>query len=180
MAFGLLRSPNGGGRVKATLIGIPTALALFGWAAFMGLSGDPLAILHTTEWSGMYTLPMYFIRVLPAGGLNALSFPVAYLNVHWLLPLAVWSSAFLLPLSLRKLWEMNRSLGIYSLAYLAGVFAFGAAVSAPRFLAVLFPMWLPLSEAVEARRWALFLLIAGFVLVCGMLWVGFLRGIFVG
>jgi len=180
MAFGLLGSPDGGGRVKAALIGVPTALALLGWAAFMGLSGDPLAILHTTEWSEMYTLPVYFIRVLPAGGLNALSFPVAYLNVHWLLPLAVWGSVFLLPLPLRKLWETDRSLGIYSLAYLVGVFAFGAAVSAPRFLAVLFPMWLPLSEAVEARRWALLPLTAGFALVCGMLWAGFLRGIFVG
>jgi hypothetical protein len=180
MVAGLLGSPGGGGRVKAALIGAPTALALLGWAAFMGARGDPLAILHTTEWSGMYTLPTFFLSVLPAGGLNALSLPVAYLNVHWLLPPAVWGSVLLLPLPLRRLWAMDRSLGVYSLAYLAGVFAFGAAVSAPRFLSVLFPLWLPFSDAIAARRWVLAPLIAGYILVCGVLWAGFLGGVFVG
>ena len=179
MAVGLLVSPDGGSRVKAALIGIPTTLALLGWVAFMGLSGDPLAILHTTEWSGMYTLPAYFASVLPAGGLSALSFPVAHLNVHRLLPLAVWGSVFLLPLLMRRLWVMDRPLGIYSLAYLAGVVASGAAVSTPRFLAVLFPLWLPISEAVTSRRWVL-VLVAGFIFICEVLWVGFLGGVFVG
>jgi hypothetical protein len=179
MAVGLLGSTDGG-RVKAALIGVPTALVLSGWVAFMGLSGDPLAILHTTEWSGMYTLLVYFTRVLPTGGLEALSFPVAHLNIHWFLPLAIWGSVFLLPPPMRRLWAIDRSLGIYSLAYLAGVFASGAAVSAPRFLAVLWPLWLPFSEVTAAKRWTLAPLIAGFILVCGALWAGFLGGFFVG
>jgi hypothetical protein len=180
MVIDLLGSRTDRSRLKSVLIGIPTMLALLCWVAFMGFNGDPLAILHTTEWSGMYTLPTYFGFVLPAGGFNALSFPVAYLNIHWLTSLAIWGSILLLPFLLWRLWLTNHSLGIYCLAYLAGVFAFGAAVSTPRFLVVLFPLWFPISETVTSRRWACVPLIVGSVIVCGILWASFLGGVFVG
>lgn len=180
MAIDLMSSRKGGSRLKAALISVPTILAILCWAVFMGFSGDPLAISHTTEWSGMYTLPTYFTRDLPAGGLSALSFPVAYLNVHWLLPLAIWGSIFLLPLILRRLWAIDHSLGFYCLTYVVGVFASGAAVSTPRFFAVLFPLWFPFLEALVSRKWVWISLIAGFIMVCIILWTGFLRGVFVG
>jgi len=180
MVIDLWSSRCGRSHMKAALIGIPTLLALLCWVGIMGLNGEPLAILHTTEWSRMYTLPTYFTSVLPANGFSALSFPVAYLNIHWLTPIAVWGSILLLPFLLWRLWSIDHSLGVYCITYLAGVFAFGAAVSTPRFLAVLFPLWFPISEAVASKRWAWVPIVIGFVVACSILWVGFLDGIFVG
>ena len=180
MAIDLLSSRKDGNRLKAALIIVPTISAILCWAVFMGFSGDRLAVLHTTEWSGMYTLPTYFAHILPTGGFSALSFPVTYLNIHWLLPVAIWGSIFLLPLLLWRLWVFDHSLSMYCLAYTVGVFATGAAVSIPRFFAVLFPLWFPFLEAVVSKRWVWISLMVGFVLVCFILWTGFLDGFFVG
>ena len=180
MVLGLLASRGKGDRLRAALIGVPTALALLSWAAFMGLStGDPLALFHNSEWSGMYTLPMYLTGILPSGGIGALFFPVPYLNVHWLLPIAVWGSLLLSPILAWRVWRIDRGLGVYCLAYLAGALAFGAVVSLPRLAAVLFPLWIPFMGIVS-RRWAGLPAVAGSVAFCLLLCVGFLGGVFVG
>jgi hypothetical protein len=181
MVLGLLASRGRGDRLRAALIGVPTALSLLSWVVFMGLStGDPLAVIHNTEWSGMYALPTYLTGVLPTGGLGALSFPVAYLNVHWLLPLAIWGSILLPPLLTWRLWGVDRGLCVYSLVYLASFFAFGAVVSLPRFISVLFPLWIPFSGAFASRRWFEPVVIVGSVAACLVLWVGFIGGVFAG
>ncbi len=128
----------------------------------------------------MYALPTYLTGILPTGGLGALSFPVAYLNVHWLLPLAIWGSILLPPLLTWRLRGVDRGLYVYCLVYLAGVFAFGAAVSLPRFVSVLFPLWIPFSGTFASRRWFEPVVIVGFVAACLVLWVGFIGGVFVG
>jgi hypothetical protein len=181
MVFGLLISRGRGDRLRGVLICAPTALAMLFWAGFTWLStGDLLATIHGSEWSGMYTLPKYLIGVLPSGGVRALSFPVPSLDIHWLLPAAIWAS-ILLPLYL--VWRqraLDRGLGLYCLAYLAGVFAFGAVVSLPRFVAVLFPLWLPVAGLFRERRWSTILIAVVSVAICLILWAGFIDGVFVG
>jgi hypothetical protein len=180
MVVGLLSSRGRGDRLRGLLIGAPTAFALLLWVGFMGLSaGDPLAVIHNSEWSGMYTLPTYLTEVLPPGGLGALTFPTPFLNVQWLLPLAVWCSIVLPPLLVWRLRGFDRGLLLYCLAYLAGVLVFGAVISLPRFVAVLFPLWIPVAGHLDGRRWPLLLAAVSFV-VCLVLWVGFIGGVFVG
>jgi hypothetical protein len=118
--------------------------------------------------------------VLPSGGVGALSFPVPSLDTHWLLPAAIWAS-ILLPLFLVwRLRAIDRGLVLYCLAYLAGVFAFGAVVSLPRFVAVLFPLWLPVGGLLGERRWRIILIAAVSAVICLILWAGFIGGVFVG
>ena len=181
MMVGLMFSRARGDRVKGTLMGVPTTLALLLWAGFTWLStGDPLTLFHNSEWSGMYTLPVYLVSVLPSGGLGALSFSTPYLDIHWLLPVAIWGSLLLPPFLIWKLRTFDRELLIYCLTYIVGVFAFGAVVSLPRFVAVLFPLWLSVAGLLGRRRWPLILAAATSIAICIVLWAGFIGGVFVG
>jgi hypothetical protein len=181
MAVCLVSSQGRGDRVKGVLMGVPTAFVLLLWAGFTGLStGDLLALFHNSEWSGMYTLPVYLANVLPSGGLAALNFPVSYLDIHWLLLIFIWGSLLISPFLIWKLRALDRGLFIYCLVYMAGVLAFGAVVSLPRFVAVLFPMWLPIAGLIGIRKWTPLLAAALSVAVCLILWVGFISGVFVG
>ncbi len=180
MAAGLLASRSGGDRRRGVLMGVPAAVAVCLWVGFMWLStGDPFAVLHNSEWSGMYTLPTWLIGVLPDSGLGALAFPVPFIDVHWLLPACIWGSIVVPPLLVWRLRKVDRRLALYCAAYLAGVLAFGAVASLPRFVAVLFPLWLVLPRRTISK-WTLASLITVSVTLSLVLWAGFLGGAFVG
>lgn len=180
MIVGLLSSRERVFRLKDLLILAPSAFVLLLWAGFMWLStGDPIALFHNSEWSGMYTLPTYLTGILPSVGLEALCFPVPYLNIHWFLSTAIWGSILLLPFLTWRLYKFDRGLVLYCLAYITGVLVFGAVVSLPRFMAVLFPLWLPVAGLLRGRRWSPLLAIAS-IAVCFILWAGFIGGVFVG
>jgi hypothetical protein len=180
MFLGLLSSRVGGDRRKAFLMILPTVSVLLAWVAYMGLSaGDPLAIIHTTEWSGNYNLLTYLSTVLP-GGVAAISFPGTGLDLHLLLPIAVWFSILLPPVLVLRVARIDRNLAIYCTAYIASMFAFGGLVSYPRFMTVLFPLWLPFSALVVRGKWVAFTIIAASVITCLILWLGFVNGVFVG
>lgn len=181
MFLGLLFSRESDSKRRAVLVALPTVAALLAWGAYMGFSaGDPLAIIHITEWSAMYNLLTYISTILPIGGAAALSFPVAGLEIHWLLPVSIWFSILLLPLLVWRVARMDRALAAYCFVYLVSIFAFGAVVSYPRFMSVLFPIWLPFSGLVARRRWMIPILVVTSVASCLILWLGFVSGVFVG
>jgi hypothetical protein len=78
--------------------------------------------------------------------------------------------------------NMDRELLMYSVAGYVGILVFGAIVSFPRFVSVLFPLWLPLTANLSLGKKQSFLvgtiLIAFLVLSIDM-WVSFLNGQFV-
>lgn len=176
----LSTSRKRGSRLRAVLIGLPTVVVLICWIIFMGLSvGDPFAILHTTEWSEMYSLPTYLMYILPEGGFGALSFPIASLEIHLLLPVSIWCAILLSLILIWRVSKFDRSLSLYCVAYVMGLFAFGALVSFPRFMTALFPLWLPFTGAIISRKWSVILFIVASVASGLLLWAGFLSGVFV-
>jgi hypothetical protein len=181
MFLTLFSSRKSGSRRRAFLVTLPTLVALLSWFAYMDLSaGGPLAIIHTTEWSSLYNLPTYISTILPWSGAAALSFPGSGLEIHWLLPISIWSSILLPPLLAWRVARIERALAIYCFAYIASIFAFGGVVSYPRFMAILFPLWLPFSELVARKRFITPVLVAASVASCLALWLGFVSGVFVG
>ncbi len=151
---------------------------LYSWM----MSGDPLASFHTTEWSTMYTLTTYVGQVLPKWGLRALAFPVSDINLHWLTPISIWSSLIIIPILIWRLRGVNASLTFYSLAYLTGILSFGTILSLPRFIAVLFPLWIPITTRLISLRQSRIIvpiLLIAFVATTYILWMGFLSGIFI-
>ena len=180
MIVGLLSIREKDYRLKGLLIGAPTVFVLLLWAGYMWFStGDPIALFHNSEWSGMYTLLTYLTGILPSTGIAALFFPVPYLNIHWLLSAAIWGSILLLPFLTWRLYLFDRGLVLYCLAYITGVLVFGAVVSLPRFMAVLFPLWLPIASLLRGRWWTPLLIMAS-IIICFFLWTGFIGGVFVG
>jgi len=178
MAVGLLASKRTG--LRGLMIALPTALTLLLWGGVNWVAtGDPLALVHSTEWSGMYTLSTWLVSVLPSMGLQAVAFPVPFIDAHPLLPAAIWISIITPPILAWRLRRIDVCLSIYCAAYLAGVLAFGAVASLPRFVAVLFPLWLPVAERTPGK-WLTATLAAVSVGLSLVLWAGFLGGLFVG
>ena len=71
---------------------------------------------------------------------------------------------------------------IYAARAYVGVLVFGAIVSFPRFVAVLFPLWLPLTAKLSFSKKALAVTVivaAAFFLVGLDMWMSFLNGQFV-
>jgi hypothetical protein len=182
MFLAMIKDGGRWSRLKAfSGLAVPFASLLL-WLLYPWMtSGDPLAPFHTTEWSTMYTLTTYVGQVLPRWGLGALTFPVADLNLHWLAPLSIWSSLIFTPILIWRLRKVNTALTIYCLAYLMGVLSFGAIFSLPRFIAVLFPLWIPVTIRLISLRHSIIvpILFIAFVATTYILWIGFLSGIFI-
>lgn len=153
------------------------------WPLYLWMtSGDLLAIFHTTEWSNMYTLMTYMCQVLPKWGFGALAFPISDLNIHWLTPISIWSSLILTPILIWRLRIMNTALTFYCLTYLTCILIFGTILSFPRFIAFLFPLWIPVTKQLTASRYSRIIvpvLFIAFVAATYILWIGFLSGIFI-
>jgi Gpi18-like mannosyltransferase len=151
---------------------------LYSWISF----GDLLASFHTTEWSSMYSLMTYVDQVLPKWGFEALTFPISDLNIHWLMPTSIWGSLFITPILIWRLKITNTALTFYCLAYLTGILLFGTILSFPRFIAFLFPLWIPITGRIVASRYSRIIvpvLFIVFVAATYILWIGFLNGLFI-
>jgi len=179
----IVSKKNHWSRLKAVSRLIMPLAALLLWLLYSWkISGDPLASFHSTEWSSMYTLTTYFAQVLPKFGLAALSFPALEINLHWLTPLFIWSSLIIAPFLIWRLREVSRALTLYCLTYMLGILFFGTILSLPRFIAVLFPIWIPITSQLISIRHSRIIIPIVFitsVAISYILWVGFLSGIFI-
>jgi hypothetical protein len=149
-------------------------------------SGDALAAIHTTEWGGLYTVPSFLFRDLPQMGLKAfLQVPLQNWPAlqFWLSPAAMFFALAIPPFLIYKVAKIDGSLALYSLVGYVGFLVFGAIVSTPRFAAVLFPLWLPLTAKLtlgsKKQMVLLAALLAVFFVVGLDMWMSFLNGQFV-
>ena len=185
MFFGSLKQ-NGKNRIVNVLLSIAPAFALVAWYTYGWLSrGDLLAPVHTTEWADLYTVPSFLFYNLPHYGLSAFSaIPLQNWPApqFWLTPAAIAAAVFIPPAIMYKMKKMDRDLLIYAVGGYVGILVFGAIVSFPRFISVLFPLWLPLTSKFSPSKKQIILvstvLIAFFIISIDM-WVSFLRGQFV-
>lgn len=133
----------------------------------------------------MYSFRTLLTEGIPRYGVNAIleapyqPWPIVS---HWLLPVAV-GSALLFPLLLfYSTWKKDRSLWIYAVAEFGGILCFGALVSTPRFVSVLFPLWIPMAAGFSGSKKSVVIaaiLVVTFYIVALDLWVSFLNGQFV-
>jgi hypothetical protein len=158
-------------------------LPVAGFLAWLGYgqvtANDWLALAHTTEWHGMYSFRELVFQLLPQNGLQAFLEP----NQHLFVPLAAWASVIVPPFLIAELSNTSKSLTVYAVLYFLGVLTFGAMISMPRFMSILFPLWIALMSRFIVNR-------ASVILLCGVLvvffvwglflWVNFLNGVFVG
>ncbi len=159
--------------------------AMFFWLAYCQITAnDFLAFGHTTEWNSLFTFRTLLLEGLPQRGFNA--FQTALQNapapLNWLTPLAVMAAIIIPPFLIFFVFKMEKSLAIYSLITYVWILMFGALASLPRYVSVLFPLWMPIAALFSMRKKSVVLL--GIVLVVSFiislsLWVDFLNGVFV-
>jgi Gpi18-like mannosyltransferase len=173
-------------RVRNVLLSLTPVFALAGWYLYcMFAASDFLAPIHTTEWSGLYTVPRFLLQDLPKMGINAFyaiplqSWPAIE---FWLSPAASLAALVVPPFLIYRTAKIDRSLAVYSLAGYIGVLGFGAIVSFPRFMSVLFPLWLPIVAKVTMNKREIVLIAVVsivFFAVAVEMWKSFLNGQFV-
>jgi hypothetical protein len=159
---------------------------LTAWFAGFGFSaGDFLAPFHTSEWRYMYSFRTLLTEGIPRYGVNAIlaaPYQQSPIPTNWLLPIAV-VSALIFPLLLfHSTWKIDRSLWLYGVSGYAGILCFGALVSTPRFVSVLFPLWIPLTAGFSGSKKSIAIaaiIAASFYIVALDLWISFLNGQFV-
>jgi hypothetical protein len=174
-------------RIRNILLSLLPVATLTAWFAGLGVStGDFLAPLHTSEWAQLYSFRTLLTEGIPRYGLKALldapyqPFPI---STHWLLPIAEVSALLFPMLLLSRTWKKDKSLWIYAFAGYLGILYFGALVSTPRFIAVLFPLWIPLTAGFSGNKKSIAIatiVAVLFYIVAIDLWTGFLSGQFVG
>ena len=173
-------------RVRNTILSLLPVASLAVWFAGLGFStGDFFAPLHTSEWSQLYSFRTLLTEGIPRFGFKAM-FEAPYqqspIHSHWLLPIAV-VSALIFPLLLfHRTWKIDKSLWIYGVAGYAGILCFGALVSTPRFVSVLFPLWIPLTACFSGSKKSIIIeviIAVSFYIVALDLWISFLNGQFV-
>ncbi len=172
-------------RRNAALSLLPVA-ALAGWFTYFAVSAnDLLATFHTTEWSNLYSFRTLLLEGIPQRGLQAI-LAAPYQNppitTHWLLPAAAFFAIAVPPVLIYLTAKKDKPLAIYSGATYAGILLFGALASAPRFMAVLFPLWILLTAHLTMNKktsLTVGLVGAAFFGVALNLWISFLEGQFV-
>jgi hypothetical protein len=159
--------------------------ALFGWLAYCQVkAGDFLAFLHVTEWSSLYTVRTLLLEGLQQKGLGVLQIALQNTSapLNWLSPFAVIVALVAPLLLIHQLIKIEKSLATYTVLCYVWILMFGALVSVPRYVSVLFPLWIPLTTKLSLNiRFIAFLGIAIAVsFAVGLsLWVDFLNGRFV-
>jgi hypothetical protein len=173
---------KGAERVRGVLLSFAPVLAIASWYLFCFVyAGDLLAPLHTTEWGPLYTVPTFLLRDIPQLGSAAFlqTFPPFE---FWLSPAACTATLALPPLLIYKVAKSDKPLAIYALAGYFGAVAFGAIISLPRFMSVIFPLWIPLITKISLSKRQVVLIafvVAAFFLVGVDMWLSFLGGKFV-
>ena len=185
MLYGSLKQ-KGKNRTRNVTLSLVPVFTLAAWYVYGWFSsGDFLAPAHTTEWAGLYTVPIFLLRDLPNKGLSAFSaIPLQNWPApqFWLTPVAIAAAVFIPPVLMHCMKKMDRELLLYSIAGYVGILVFGAIVSFPRFISVLFPLWLPLAAKLSVSKKQA--VVVGAVLVVFFvfsidMWVSFLGGQFV-
>ncbi len=179
MAIETLTSKNPH-KIRNLLLCFLPAAALLTWLGYGQLTAnDWLAFIHTTEWHDMYSFRELLLNVLPQKGIQTFFAP----NQNLSLLLAAWASIILPPFLIAELRNTSKSLTAYATVYFLGVLTFGAMISLPRFMSILFPLWIALMSKFVVNK-------VSVVLLCGVLlmffvwglflWSKFLSGVFVG
>jgi len=173
-------------RVRNVLISLLPAVSLSGWFAYLGFStGDFLAPVHTSEWAQLYSFRTLLTEGIPRHGMKALleaPYQIPPIPTHWLLPIAVVFSLLAPILLFFKTWKKDKSLWIYAIAGYSGILYFGALVSLPRFISLLFPIWIPLTARFSGSKKSTIIaaiISVSFYIVALDLWFNFLNGKFV-
>ena len=173
-------------RIRNVILCLLPVASLIAWFASLGiLTGDYLAPAHTSEWQGLYSFRTLLTQGIPQYGIQAiLDAPLQLppITSHWLLPFAVIFALFFPLFMLYSIWKIDKPLWIYALAGYGGILFFGALVSTPRFVAVLFPLWIPLTARLSGSKKSLIItaVAAGtFFVVALDLWISFLNGEFI-
>ena len=173
-------------RIRNVLLSLIPIVSLTAWFTSFGIiAGDVLAPVHTTEWSQLYSVRTLLTDGIPRYGMKAILEALAValpVPTHWLLPVAV-VIALLFPLLLFYVtWKKNRLLWIYAVAGYCGILLFGALVSMPRYIAVLFPLWIVLTASFSESKRSIVvatILMGIFYVVALDLWTSFLNGQFI-
>jgi hypothetical protein len=171
---------------RNSLLSIVPIASLAAWFATLGYySKDFLAPIHTSEWSYLYSIRTLITDGIPRYGLKAVleaPYQPPPIPTHWLLPFAEVIGLFLPLILFYFTWKKNKLLLIYSLSGYIGILLFGALVSTPRYISVLFPLWIPLTANLSGNKKSIMvtviLLIAFYVLALD-LWISFLNGQFI-
>ncbi len=169
------------------LLSFAPAASLLLWYTYCGLTtGDYLATIHTTEWSNLYSLRTLLFEVVPTKGIQAfIELPTQTLPspIYWLLPFAALTVLIAPPFLIYLLWiDGKKMMAMYTLTYYMGILAFGALVSTPRFISILFPLWIPVASMLPQNKKTTILLaviLTVFLVINLDMWISFLDGYFV-
>ena len=153
--------------------------AYFGFTA-----GDFLAPVHTSEWSYMYSFRTLLTEGIPLQGVNALQEVLYHPSgtpLNWLLPIALVVFLIFPLLLFRIIWTKDRSLGLYVLVGYGGILCFGALASTPRYVSVLFPLWLASANSSVSKKSIVIasVIMCVFYIIALDLWMNFLNGQFI-
>ena len=165
-------------RFRHVFLSILPIGSLFLWLSYCKLTAnDWLAPVHTTEWNAMYPFRVFFLEVLPKSGIQAFYSEIPY--EHWLSPFSIWGAILVVPFLIWMVAKKDKPLATYSLVYYLGILAGGALLSVPRFLSVLYPVWIPPTATLfrTKRSIACVITISMLFYAGGLtLWAGFLDG----
>jgi hypothetical protein len=172
-------------RLKNVILSCLPIVSLLFWLAYSQFtSNDWLAFVHTTEWSSLYSLRSLVFEGLPQKGVQAiLEVPYQLSPLHWLSPVAIIGAIVVPPYLIYETAKLEKTLAIYSLVFYIGVMTFGALISTPRYISVMFPLWMALTAKLPQNRRTIALVsvvLIVFVAVSFDLWVSFLNGQFIG
>jgi hypothetical protein len=159
--------------------------ALISWLAYCQLTAnDFLAFMHASEWSSLYTVRTLLFEGLPQKGFNV--FQMALQNTsaptNWLSPFAVVAALAVPPFLMYLVAKIDKPLALYSVACYVSILMFGALASMPRYVSVLFPLWIPIAAKLSMTKKTVVLLgvvSVVFFVVSLSIWVDFLKGQFV-
>ena len=173
-------------KVRNVLLGLVPIASLAAWFAALGVyANDSLAPIHTSEWSYLYSFRTLLTDGIPQYGIKAVleaPYQLPPIPTHWLLPIAVGIALFIPLLLFYLTWKKNRLLFIYAVAGYGGILFFGALVSTPRFISVLFPLWIPLTASLSGGKKSIVIVtifLALFYVLALDSWINFLNGIFI-
>jgi hypothetical protein len=184
MLYGSLKKKTHKGR--HILLSLLPIASLTVWFAGIGFfAGDFFAPIHTSEWSQLYTFRSLLTEGIPRYGVRALMeapYQPSPIPTHWLLPLSIVSALIFPLLMFWGTWKKDKALWIYAIAGYGGILYFGALVSTPRFISVLFPLWIPLTASFSGNKKSVAIaaiITVSFYIIALDLWTSFLKGQFV-
>jgi hypothetical protein len=166
---------------KMVILTSPTLGYLSAWINGWLVTGNFFAIITVNEWSSMYSVLTFVIKILPNYLIGSFSLITQNIPVHPLLPYFILISLILTPIIIARLRHIDRGLAVYTVTYFAGILIFGAILSIPRYISFMFPLWINpnLTRSVMSRNLVVPYLMLSLAITI-VLWLGFLSGIFVG